>query len=84
MLPHPEITAASEVGHYLLVDDRNVRMVVSWKGEAYLECTVESHFFNLFRSVSCFLFLAVKTKDHIEFRNYASQRLSILFNAQYE
>jgi len=41
MLPHPEIIEASEIGHNLLVDDGKVRLVVSGKGEGYLDCTVE-------------------------------------------
>lgn len=40
-LPHPEIIEASEVGHALLVDDGKVKLVVSKKGDDYLECTVE-------------------------------------------
>ena len=40
-LPHPEIIAASEIGHVLLVDDGKVKLRVSGKGEGYLECTVE-------------------------------------------
>ena len=40
-LPHPEIIEASEVGHSLLVDDGKVKLVVSAKGEDYLECKVE-------------------------------------------
>lgn len=39
-LPHPEIIEASEVGHYLLVDDGKVKLQVSGKGKNYLECTV--------------------------------------------
>lgn len=41
MLPHPEIIEASEIGHVLLVDDGKVKLVVSGKGEGYLDCTVE-------------------------------------------
>lgn len=41
MLPHPEIIEASEIGHVLLVDDGKVKLVVSGKGDGYLECTVE-------------------------------------------
>jgi pyruvate kinase len=41
MLPHPEIIAASEIGHELLVDDGKVKLSVSGKGEGYLDCTVE-------------------------------------------
>lgn len=40
-LPHPEIIEASEVGHALLVDDGKVKLVVTAKGDNYLECTVE-------------------------------------------
>ena len=40
-LPHPEIIAASEVGHNLLVDDGKVKLVVSGTGKDFLECTVE-------------------------------------------
>ena len=41
MLPHPEIIAASEVGHTLMVDDGKVRLTVTGKGEDYLDCVVE-------------------------------------------
>lgn len=41
MLPHPEIIAASEVGHSLLVDDGKVRLTVIGKGDDYLDCRVE-------------------------------------------
>jgi pyruvate kinase len=41
MLPHPEIIAATEVGHDLLIDDGKVKLVVVGKGENYLECRVE-------------------------------------------
>lgn len=41
MLPHPEIIAASEIGHVLLVDDGKVKLVVTGKGEGYLDCKVE-------------------------------------------
>lgn len=41
MLPHPEIIEASEIGHVLLVDDGKVKLVVSGKGQGYLDCTVE-------------------------------------------
>lgn len=40
-LPHPEIIAASEIGHNLLVDDGKVKLVVAGKGEGYLDCVVE-------------------------------------------
>jgi pyruvate kinase len=40
-LPHPEIIAASEVGHNLLVDDGKVKLVVTNKGDNYLDCRVE-------------------------------------------
>lgn len=40
MLPHPEIIAASEIGHELLVDDGKLKLTVSGKGEGYLDCTV--------------------------------------------
>lgn len=40
-LPHPEIIEASEVGHALLVDDGKVKLIVSAKGDDYLECKVE-------------------------------------------
>ena len=40
-LPHPEIIAASEVGHSLLVDDGKVKLVVSGKGDGFLDCIVE-------------------------------------------
>mmetsp|Transcript_1471 Transcript_1471/g.2605 ORF Transcript_1471/g.2605 Transcript_1471/m.2605 type:complete len:592 (+) Transcript_1471:273-2048(+) len=43
MLPHPEIIAASEIDHVLLVDDGKVKLTVVGKGEndAYLECRVD-------------------------------------------
>jgi pyruvate kinase len=41
MLPHPEIIEASEVGHTLMVDDGKVRLKVTSKGAAYLDCNVE-------------------------------------------
>jgi pyruvate kinase len=41
MLPHPEIIAASEVGHTLMVDDGKVRLTVTSKGDNYLDCLVE-------------------------------------------
>jgi len=43
MLPHPEIIAASEIGHVLLVDDGKVKLTVVGKGEKdeYLECRVD-------------------------------------------
>lgn len=40
-LPHPEIIAASEVGHHLLVDDGKVRLSVTNKGKDFLECRVD-------------------------------------------
>ena len=40
-LPHPEIIAASEIGHALLVDDGKVKLVVVEKGDKYLECRVD-------------------------------------------
>merc|ERR1719469_582671 len=40
-LPHPEIIAASEVGHILLVDDGKLHLSVQSKGEGYLNCLVE-------------------------------------------
>lgn len=39
-LPHPEIIAASEVGHDLLVDDGKVKLTVIGKGDGYLDCEV--------------------------------------------
>lgn len=43
MLPHPEIIAASEIDHILLVDDGKVKLTVVGKGEndQYLECRVD-------------------------------------------
>lgn len=41
MLPHPEIIAASEVDHVLLVDDGKVKLTVVGKGDKYLECRVD-------------------------------------------
>lgn len=41
MLPHPEIIAASEVGHTLLLDDGKLRMTVTSKGDGWLGCKVE-------------------------------------------
>mmetsp|Transcript_55200 Transcript_55200/g.62490 ORF Transcript_55200/g.62490 Transcript_55200/m.62490 type:complete len:623 (-) Transcript_55200:528-2396(-) len=41
MLPHPEIIAASEMGHVLLIDDGKIQVRVSAKGPGYLDCTVE-------------------------------------------
>jgi pyruvate kinase len=35
-LPHPEIIAASEVGHYLLIDDGKVKVQVVESGPEYL------------------------------------------------
>jgi len=40
-LPHPEIIAASEVGHNLLVDDGKVKLTVTGKGDNFLECRVD-------------------------------------------
>jgi pyruvate kinase len=39
-LPHPEIIAASEVGHYLLIDDGKVKVQVVEAGPEYLVCKV--------------------------------------------
>jgi pyruvate kinase len=39
-LPHPEIIAASEVGHALLVDDGKVKLIVTATGPDFLECVV--------------------------------------------
>jgi pyruvate kinase len=41
MLPHPEIIAASEVGHFLLIDDGKVKLRVTGKGDGYLDCIVD-------------------------------------------
>jgi pyruvate kinase len=41
LLPHPEIIAASEVGHVLMVDDGKVKMTVTAKGDNYLDCRVD-------------------------------------------
>uniref|UniRef100_A0A7S2KH49 Pyruvate kinase n=1 Tax=Leptocylindrus danicus TaxID=163516 RepID=A0A7S2KH49_9STRA len=41
MLPHPEIIAASEVGHILLVDDGKVKLTVVEKGEGFLVTRVD-------------------------------------------
>lgn len=43
MLPHPEILAASEVGHCLLVDDGKVKLTVIGKAEdnTWLDCRVD-------------------------------------------
>lgn len=41
MLPHPEIIAASEIDHVLLVDDGKVKLTVVGKGDQYLECRVD-------------------------------------------
>lgn len=43
MLPHPEILAASEVGHCLLVDDGKVKLTVIAKAEdnTWLDCRVD-------------------------------------------
>lgn len=40
-LPHPEIIAASEIGHTLLLDDGKLRMTVIDKGDGYLSCRVD-------------------------------------------
>jgi len=40
MLPHPEIIAASEIGHTLLLDDGKLRMTVTSKGDGWLSCRV--------------------------------------------
>lgn len=39
-LPHPEIIAASEVGHFLLVDDGKVKLEVVETGDGYLDTKV--------------------------------------------
>merc|ERR1719253_559616 len=39
-LPHPEIIAASAVGHVLLIDDGKVKMEVTGTGPGYLDCVV--------------------------------------------
>jgi len=41
MLPHPEIIAATEVGHFLLIDDGKVKLRVTGKGEGFVDCTVD-------------------------------------------
>ena len=41
MLPHPEIIAASEIGHTLLLDDGKLRMTVTSKGDGWLGCRNE-------------------------------------------
>lgn len=43
MLPHPEILAASEVGHALLVDDGKVKLTVIAKADdnTWLDCHVD-------------------------------------------
>jgi len=43
MLPHPEIIAASEIGHVLLVDDGKVKLTVVGKGDKdqHLDCRVD-------------------------------------------
>jgi pyruvate kinase len=40
-LPHPEIIKATEVGHFLLIDDGKVKLRVVAKGDNYLECNVD-------------------------------------------
>lgn len=37
MLPHPEIIAASEIGHVLLVDDGKVKLTVTGKSRTDLD-----------------------------------------------
>jgi pyruvate kinase len=39
-LPHPEIIAASEVGHTLMIDDGKFSLTVTGKGDSYLDCIV--------------------------------------------
>ena len=43
MLPHPEILAASELGHHLLVDDGKIKLTVIKKAEdnTWLDCRVD-------------------------------------------
>jgi pyruvate kinase len=43
MLPHPEILAASEIGHALLVDDGKVKLTVIGKADdnSWLDCRVD-------------------------------------------
>lgn len=41
LLPHPEIIAASDIGHVLLIDDGKMKLRVTGKGPGYLDCTVE-------------------------------------------
>ena len=40
-LPHPEIIAASEVGHILLIDDGKMKLTVVEKGDGWLGCNVD-------------------------------------------
>lgn len=40
-LPHPEIIAASQVGHHLLIDDGKVKLTVIYKGDSFLDCRVD-------------------------------------------
>ena len=40
-LPHPEIIAASQVGHALLIDDGKVKLTVTSKGDSWLYCRVD-------------------------------------------
>lgn len=40
MLPHPEIIEASEVGHFLLIDDGKVKVEVVETGPGYLDCKI--------------------------------------------
>ena len=42
MLLHPEIIEASKIGHVLLVDDEKMKLMVSGKGEGYLDCIVDN------------------------------------------
>lgn len=41
MLPHPEIIAASEIGHVLLIDDGKIKFTVVGKGDGWLDCNVD-------------------------------------------
>jgi len=40
-LPHPEILAASEIGHTLLVDDGKIKLTVIGKGDDYVDTRVD-------------------------------------------
>jgi pyruvate kinase len=53
MLPHPEIIAASEIDHVLLIDDGKVKLTVVGKGDQYLECRVDVPGKISNRKVSC-------------------------------